>query len=50
MEASPQSLRQLIYTVLLVAGMIWSGGLMCVSQVRRKVVEVEQSSWKMMAD
>jgi hypothetical protein len=50
MGASQQSLRHLFSVVLLVAGIFSSGGLWGVSQVRQKEVEVEESSWKMLAD
>jgi hypothetical protein len=50
MRASPQSLRQLFSAVLLVAGIISLGGLWGVSQVPRKEVEVEESSWMMLAE
>jgi hypothetical protein len=36
--------------VPLVAGIISSGDLWGVTQVRQKEVEVEESSWKMLAD
>jgi hypothetical protein len=50
MGASQQSLRHLFSAVPLVAGIFSSGGLLGVSQVRWKKVEVEESSWKMLAD
>jgi len=50
MGAGLQSLRHLISAVLLVAGLISWGGSWGVSQVRWKEVEVEESSWQMLAD
>jgi len=50
MGASPQSLQDLFSAVLLVAGNFSSGGLWGVSQVGRNEVEVEESSWKMLAN
>ena len=50
MGAIPQSLRDLFSVVPLGARIFSSGGLCDVSQVRRKEVEVEELSWKMLAD
>jgi len=50
MGASMQSLRHMFSAVPLVAWICSSEGLQGVFQVRRRVVEVEKSSWKMLAD
>jgi len=50
MGAIPQSLGHLFSAVPLAAGIISSGGLWGVSQVHWKEVEVEASSWRMLAE
>jgi len=50
MGARPQSLRHQFSAVPLGAGIFSSGGLWRFSQVRQNEVEVEESSWMMLAD
>jgi len=50
MVASPRSLRHLFSVVPLAAGIFSSEATWGVSQVWRNEVEVEKSSWKMLAD
>jgi len=50
MAASSQSLLHLSSIVPLGVGNLSSGGLQGVSQVCRQEVEVEELSWKMLAD
>jgi hypothetical protein len=50
MGVTPQFLRYLFPVVPLVAGILLLVGLSGVSQVRQKDVEVEELSWKMLAN